>query len=151
MELYWMIAVVSVGLVAFISGWLASKKIGQSKVANAERMAESIIKDAEKSTETLKKEKLLEVKDEWLKRKQNFENETRNRRNDIQKAEKQLANREMNMDRKVDLLTKKEKDLNHFEQKVKEKDVKLIRQGEELQKIINSSRTSSVKFYLVWL
>lgn len=136
MELYWMIAIVSVSLIAFVSGWLTRKKIGQTKVATAERMAETILKDAEKSVETLKKEKLLEVKDEWLRRKQNFENETKNRRNEIQKAEKQLSNREINMDRKVDLLTKKEKDLNHFEQLVKEKNVKISRQGEELQRII---------------
>ncbi|MBC8183358.1 ribonuclease Y [candidate division KSB1 bacterium] len=135
-ELYWMIAIVMVGLIAFISGWLASKKIGQTKVANAEKMAETIVKDAEKSAATLKKEKLLEVKDEWIKQKQNFENNTKNRRNELAKAEKQLASREINMDRKVDLLTRKEKDLNFFEQKMKEKNVRISHQQEELQKII---------------
>ncbi len=44
MEIYWMIAIVIVGLIAFISGWLSNKKIGQAKVANAEKMAEKIIK-----------------------------------------------------------------------------------------------------------
>ena len=144
-ELYWMIAIVSVGLIAFISGWLASKKIGQTKVANAEKMAETIVKDAEKSAATLKKEKLLEVKDEWIKQKQNFENDTRNRRNELAKAEKQLASREINMDRKVDLLTKKEKDLNYFDQKLKEKNVKISRQQEELQRIIQEQNNKLEK------
>ena len=47
MELYWMIAIVVVGITAFISGWLSNKKIGQAKIANAEKIAEKIIQDAE--------------------------------------------------------------------------------------------------------
>jgi len=37
MEIYWMIAIVLVGLFSFIFGWLVSKKIGQTKIANAEK------------------------------------------------------------------------------------------------------------------
>jgi ribonuclease Y len=136
MELYWMIAVVVVGLIAFISGWLSNKKIGQAKVANAEKMAETIIKDAENTANTLKKEKLLEVKDEWIKLKQNFENETKSRRNELTKLEKQLANREINMDRKVDLLTNKEKKLNHLEKSLTDREAKAAKLEAELERII---------------
>ena len=136
MEIYWMIAIVLVGLFSFIFGWLASKKIGQSKIANAEKVAEKIIQDAEKNAETIKKEKLLEVKDEWIKLKQNFENETKSRRSELLKLEKQLANRETNMDRKVDLLTKKEKELKHIEQQVREKEVKVNHLEHQLEKVI---------------
>ena len=137
MEIYWMIAIVIVGIVAFIGGWLASKKIGQSKIANAEKMAEKIIHDAETTAATMRKEKLLEVKDEWLKQKQNFENETKTRRNDLMKLEKQLTNRESNMDRKVDLLTNKEKKLNQIERNLTEKETKISRLEADLQRIIN--------------
>ena len=131
-----MIAIVVVGLIAFISGWLSNKKIGQAKVANAEKMAEKIIKDAENTVSTLKKEKLLEVKDEWIRLKQNFENETKSRRNELIKLEKQLANREINMDRKVDLLTNKEKKLNHLEKSLRERETKVSKLGDELERII---------------
>ena len=47
MEIYLMIAIVVVGIAAFISGWFSNKKIGQAKIANADKMAEKIIKDAE--------------------------------------------------------------------------------------------------------
>jgi len=136
MEIYWMIAIVLVGLFSFIFGWLVSKKIGQTKIANAEKVAEKIIQDAEKNAETIKKEKLLEVKDEWIKLKQNFENETKSRRSELLKLEKQLANRETNMDRKVDLLTKKEKELKHIEQQVREKEVKVNHLEHQLEKVI---------------
>ncbi len=136
MEIYWMIAIVVIGVSAFIFGWLASKKIGQSKIANAEKIAEKIIKDAERDAEAIKKEKLLEVKDEWIKLKQNFENETKSRRNELLKLEKQLANREINMDRKVDLLNKKEKELHRIEQDVTEKQTKVNELKQKLEKII---------------
>jgi len=136
MEMIWMIAIVVVGLIAFISGWLSNKKIGQAKVANAEKMAEKIIKDAENTSSTLKKEKLLEVKDEWIKLKQNFENETKSRRNELIKLEKQLSNREINMDRKVDLLTNKEKKLNHLERSLSDRETKVSKLEVELERII---------------
>lgn len=136
MELYWMIAIVAVGVIAFISGWLSNKKIGQAKIANAEKMAEKIIKDAESTATTLKKEKLLEVKDEWIKLKQNFENETKSRRNELTKLEKQLANREINMDRKVDLLTNKEKKFSQLEKSLSEREIKVSRLEGELERII---------------
>ncbi len=136
METYWMIAIVVVGLIAFISGWLSNKKIGQTKVANAEKMAENIIRDAENTAVTLKKEKLLEVKDEWIKLKQNFENETKSRRNELTKLEKQLANREINMDRKVDLLTNKEKKLNNIEKSLNDRESKVTKMEVELERII---------------
>ncbi len=131
-----MITIVVVGLIAFISGWLSNKKIGQAKVANAEKMAEKIIKDAENTSSTLKKEKLLEVKDEWIKLKQNFENETKSRRNELIKLEKQLSNREINMDRKVDLLTNKEKKLNHLERSLNDRETKVSKLEVELERII---------------
>lgn len=136
MEIYWMIAIVVVGLIAFISGWLSNKKIGQAKIANAEKMAEKIIQDAENTANTIKKEKLFEVKDEWIKLKQNFENETKSRRNELLKLEKQLTNREINMDRKVDLLTNKEKKLSQLEKTLIERETKVSRMEQELERII---------------
>ncbi|MBD3288612.1 DUF3552 domain-containing protein, partial [candidate division KSB1 bacterium] len=141
MEIYWMFAVVAIGVVAFIGGWLSSKKVGQGKIANAEKMAEKIIADAEKSAETLKKEKLLEVKDEWIRLKQNFESETKARRVEIMELEKQLTNKEINMDRKVDLLNKKEKDLSYMDRSLKDKEKKLKNKNGELDRLIQEQNT----------
>ncbi len=141
MEIYWMIAVVAIGVLAFIGGWLSNKKVGQGKIANAEQMAVKIIADAEKSSETLKKEKLLEVKDEWIRLKHNFENETKARRIEIMELEKQLTNKEINMDRKVDLLNKKEKDLIQLDRSLKDKEKKLRIKNDELDRLIQEQNT----------
>jgi len=131
-----MIAIVAIGVIAFISGWISSKKIGQGKIANAEKLAEKIISEAEKSSATLKKEKMLEVKDEWIKLKQNFEHETKSRRTEIMQMEKKLTNREINMDRKVDLLNKKEKGLVNLDKNLKTREVKLANREVDLEHLI---------------
>lgn len=59
----------------FFFGWLISSKFSKNKISSAIEKAAKIIDDAEKDSKHLKKEKLLEVKDEWLKKKQEFDNE----------------------------------------------------------------------------
>lgn len=137
MELFFYIGggVLSVILV-FISGWFLQKKAGQSKITSAEKIAEKILSDAEREAETLKKEKILEAKDEWFRLKQNFDNEMKNRRNELQRSERQLANRELNMDRKVDLLNKKEKELRGLEKTVKDKERINQKKETELDRLI---------------
>ena len=136
-----MIGILIIGIIAFISGWLTSKKIGQGKIVNAEKMAEKIISEAEKSSATLKKEKLLEVKDEWLRLKQDFENETKSRRNEIMQMEKKLTNREINMDRKVDLLNQKEKELNKVDKSLRNRENNITTRETELDKLIKEQNT----------
>ena len=70
----------------------------------------SILADAEKEADTLKREKLLEVKDEWYQKKKDFDNDVQSKRNKLQAQEKGLEVREENIDRKVELLGKKERE-----------------------------------------
>ncbi|RKY75936.1 ribonuclease Y, partial [candidate division KSB1 bacterium] len=69
-----------VGIFMFFLGWVVSTKIGQGKVANAEKLAEKIVSEAEKEAAALKNQKILEAKDEWYKQKQIFEKDTYHQR-----------------------------------------------------------------------
>ena len=75
--------------VAFAIGWYVNNKSGQNKIASAEQRAKDILADAERDANNLKKEKLIEVKDEWYKKKQEFEHEVNTKRNKSQAFEKQ--------------------------------------------------------------
>lgn len=92
-------------------GWYVNGRVGLNKVSSADDRAKAIIADAEKEALTTKKEKLLEVKDEWYKKKQEFEHDVTSKRNKLQSFEKQLTGREDNLERKVELMNKKEKEL----------------------------------------
>ena len=103
------IVVVSCG-VAFYLGWYLNAKAGQNKVSTAREMAKKVLADAEKEADTLKREKLLEVKDEWYQKKKDFDADVQSKRSKLQAQEKTLEVREENIDRKVELLGKKEKE-----------------------------------------
>src|ERR1043166_5970196 len=108
-ELYVLIPI-AVGLAAlsFVFGWYLNKRSGKNKIDSAESRAQAIISEAEKDANNIKKEKLLEVKDEWYKKKQEFEHEVNGKRNKLQAFEKQLAAREDNLERKVEMMNKKD-------------------------------------------
>ncbi|HMS32516.1 MAG TPA: ribonuclease Y [Ignavibacteria bacterium] len=60
------------------------------KIDIAEKRAKEILADAEKASQNLKKEKLLEVKDEFYKRKQKFDEEVKEREKEVVIDEKKL-------------------------------------------------------------
>ncbi len=128
--------VAATALVSLIVGWFVAKFIGKGKVANAEKAAEKIINDAKKESENIKKEKILEAKDEVFKLKQNIENETKARRTELQKLENKFSARELNLDRRHDLLTKKEKDLDDLETRMRTREEQVKNRDEELTGLI---------------
>jgi len=103
------IAALMAGL--FVLGWTVNGRISKHKVGSANDRAGKIVADAEKEAGNLKREKLIEVKDEWYKKKQEFEHEANGKRNKLQAFEKQLGDREENLERRLELFNKKEKDL----------------------------------------
>ncbi len=122
--------------ISFILGWFLSRKIGQNKIDNAERQAQKIIADGKKEAENLKREKMLEAKDEWLKLKQNLDNESKSRRNELNKLENKLNSRELNLDRRNDLMSKKDKELNDMERNLRYREEKVNRLEKNLESLI---------------
>ncbi|HTR82013.1 MAG TPA: ribonuclease Y [Bacteroidota bacterium] len=121
---------------AFYVGWYLNARSGQSKILSAEERAKKIIADAEREANSVMREKLLEVKDEWYKKKQEFDAESNQKRNKMQSYEKQLSSREENIDRKVELLNKKERELHQVQRESDEKGKLLEGRQLELDKMI---------------
>jgi len=125
-----------ISLVMFFLGWILSTRIGQGKVASAEKLAEKIVSEAEKEASALKNQKIMEAKDEWYKQKNNFEKETKQQRQEIDKKKNKLQQRETEMDRRLEHLNQKEKEFGNIENSLKEKSDALDRKHEELEKVI---------------
>ena len=175
LELYILLPVlVAICLLTFFLGWNLQGRITKSKLDSAEnsaskivseaqskakeklieadRRSKVIIQDAEKAAQNMKKEKLLEVKDEFYKRKQKFEEEVKDREKDVVKVEKRLAEEKENLETfsksikkmkdEIELITKdyesKFNDLNkreetmekykvHYEGLIREENEKLVK------------------------
>ncbi|MFH0988841.1 MAG: ribonuclease Y [bacterium] len=132
-----LIAIVAViAATTFYAGWFLNARSGQNKITSAEERVKRILEDAEKDGAALKKEKLLEAKDEWYKRKKEFESEMQSKRSKLQAFEKQLVSREENVDRKLDILSKKETSLQTIDKEVSEKRKKIEEHEKDLGRLI---------------
>jgi ribonuclease Y len=123
-------------IVVFYIGWIFNSKVGKRSIVSAEERAKQIIADSEKEANNIKREKLLEVKDEWLKKKQEFDNEVNNKRQKIQNIEKQLSSREDNVEKKQELVLKKEKDNKQLEKDLAAQKIQIDSKISELDKLI---------------
>ncbi len=80
-------------IVGFGLSYFAGNKAAAAKIADAEQRKKAILDEADKEAKAIKKEKLLEAKEEWHKRKQEFEADANAKRNKMQAQEKQLKSR----------------------------------------------------------
>ena len=137
MELYILIPLIVVFSVAlFFIGWILNSQVGKQSIASAEKQAKKIIEEAEREANNIKREKLLEVKDEWFKKKQAFEQEVTARKNNIQNIERQLKIREEAIDKKTEILEKKEKQVQELETKLNEKFAEYEQKIQQLNNLI---------------
>ncbi len=123
-------------IISFVLGWFINSKIGKNNISNAKEKAQKIIEEAEKEAKHLKREKLLEVKDEWLKKKQEFDNEVNSKKQKLQNHEKQLESREENLEKKYDLVNQKEKSNKDLEKLILAQKNEVDRKSQELDKLI---------------
>lgn len=134
------VAVAAVVLSAFVT-WLLIRKAGISKISKAEDQARQVLEKAEGDAALKKKEALLEAKDEVYKSKVNLEREMQAKRTDLQKADKRLADRETALDRKVDLLNKKEREFQAKESQYSHREKVINAREEELTNLIHQQNT----------
>lgn len=160
MEAYMVVAfAVASCIVGLGLGWFFNSKAGQNKITSAKDQASKIITDAGREAEAVKREKLLEVKDEWYSKKKEFDNDVQQRRNKLTSQEKQLEAREENIDRKVDLISKKERELGGWrkeldeqrrvlDQRQKEIDVLIAEENNRLERMSGLSREEAKRILI---
>jgi len=112
-------------IVGFGLSYFAGNKAAAAKIADAEQRKKSILDEADKEAKAIKKEKLLEAKEEWHKRKQEFEADANAKRNKMQAQEKQLKSREEGVENKLELITRKEKQVQLTEKEIQKKQEQL--------------------------
>ena len=83
------VLIVAIGGV--LLGYFYRKRIAEGKICSAEEASKRIIGDAHKEAESIKKESLLEAKEEIHKLRSELEREIRERRNEIQQVSAKSA------------------------------------------------------------
>ncbi len=101
----------------------------------AEDQAEAILQTAERDRKTLKKELLLEAKEEARKYREEIAEEFKSERQELKQIESRLTERASNLDRKDDNLTNKEKTLEKKEQSLTDKSKHIDEREQEVAKL----------------
>ena len=146
------VAAVVAFVVGFPIGIQYRKKVAEKEISSAEEEATRILNEAIKSSESKKREVLLEAKEEILKSRADYEKEVKERRADLQKQERRLQQKEENIDRKTDSIEKKEEALSqkHEALQREQDEIKLIKRSQtEMLERISGFTADQAKAYLI--
>ena len=139
-------------IVGILIGYIYRKNIGEKAIGSAEMQAKNMLLDAQNTAENLKKERILEAKEEIHRLREDYEKEFKIRRNEVQKSERRILQKEENIDRKLENIEKRENGLTKREQSMNEKhkeiDAYIAKQVAELERISGYSREEAREILL---
>ena len=151
----WIVAAAAFAVAAvvfFLLGIRYRKRVAEKEISSAEEEATRIINEAIKSSESKKREALLEAKEEILKNRSEYEREVKERRAEQQKQERRLQQKEENLDHKTEMIEKKEEALaqKHAAADKEQEEIRLIKRSQtEMLERISGFTAEQAKDYLI--
>jgi ribonuclease Y len=125
----WLIIGVVVGVVV---GVLVARLAGSNSAKKAAEEADRLIADAKMQAETIRREKLVEAKDEVLRMKQDAENDSKERMKEVRSAEDRVNKREQSLNNRSDSLDKREHQLSSLQGQLDRRDNDLQNQSKQI-------------------
>jgi len=102
---------VTIVIGAFV-GYIYRRNVAEAKVGRAEESVKKLVAEAQRKAEAVKKETILEAKEEIHTLRTEFDRETKERRSEIQRIERRLAQREETLDKKLASVESKDEQIN---------------------------------------
>ncbi|NSW89974.1 MAG: ribonuclease Y [Firmicutes bacterium] len=128
------------------------KRVAEAEIGSAEQESKRILSEALKAAESKKREVLLEAKEEIHKSRIELDREIKERRNEIQRFERRLMQKEETLDKKLELLEQREELLNKKIKEVQEQQVNVTelqeKQLKELERISGLTTDEAKEFLL---
>ena len=112
----------------------------QQAKATAEETAKRIVTDAEREAESLRKAAVLSGKEELIKVREEWEAEIRGRREEVEREERRVDDREGQLNRKYDLLEQRERETNRRTEAVAGHEKTVAQRQQELEKLLGEER-----------
>ncbi|MBW6409718.1 ribonuclease Y [Clostridium weizhouense] len=153
MEIFIMIIIdIFILLVLGIVLYKMIQNVSKNKVESLEKEAQDVLDKAKRDAEALQKETILEAKEEVHKLRNDFEKESRERRNEIQRLERRVIQKEESLDKKSDVLEKREETINERMLEIDQVEAKVQElyneRREELERISSLSGEEARKILL---
>ncbi len=129
-DIIWLVAGAALGIVL---GLVVMRLIVTSSQKKAQHTAESLVEDAKKQAEALRREADIEAKDKALKYKQEVESENKERLREIRAAENRVSQREESLDRRVESLDAREHQLSSLQGDIEHRERELEEAQDEVR------------------
>jgi len=126
-------------------GYLICILIYKKKLSASEKKTRRLIEESLKEAEKIKKEADLAAKAELYQRREAFEKETQEAKMELRLQEKRLSKREDNLERKIELLTKKERYIDTLSANLTLREKKLDEKKLELEKAIDEEKQTLLR------
>ncbi len=108
--------------------------------ATAEEASKRILGEAERDAENMRKTAVVSGKEEIIKLREAFESDSRGRREEIEREERRLAERESILDRKYDMLEQRDKELGRRASDFGRREKSVADREQELEKLLGEER-----------
>ncbi len=126
--------------VGMVLGYFLRKEIFRKRLESSKNLSARIVDEAKKEAETIKKESILEVKENLLKAKVKFDDDTRDRRKELDNLERRLRSKEEGLDKKAELISQKETDIGKREKAILKAESIIREKNSELNVIIKEQK-----------
>ncbi|MDP8219592.1 MAG: ribonuclease Y [Candidatus Theseobacter exili] len=120
----------------FVIGGILSK-LKQKSIGGA---AENVLEQARREAQSMKKEAKIETQDEIFTVRREFEKETKERRQEMLNLEKRVRQKEESLERKVDVLEKKENEIVNKEKGLRDAQSQVTERVRKLDELIEEER-----------
>jgi len=122
------------------SGGRAEKKRHVEARTTAEETAQRILDDAQRESDSLRKSAVVSGKEEMLKLREQWEQESSKRREEIERGERRLQERETILDRKFDTLDVRDKDIGRRASELGRKEKSMLDREQEIDRMTGEGR-----------
>ncbi len=110
MEIVLLIGSTGIGIAA---GFVICKIIEQKRLKGTKKLAEQLLQEAQKEAERKKREILTEAKEAALQIRQDLEREIKDRRAELQRAERRIEQKEESLDKRLENLNRKDEEMRN--------------------------------------
>jgi ribonuclease Y len=128
------------GAAFYVLGRRAERKMAELAGKTAEQQAQRILTEAQRDAETARSQLVLAGKEEAMKAREEWEREEKQRREELDRLQERVSEREALIDRKLNTLDDRESELKRRDQSVRDRDQNVTRKESELEEAAAQQR-----------
>ena len=139
-EIWMIFAIVGCALLGALAGFFLRQRLFKNHQASSEMLSTRIVDEAKKEAETIKKEAIIQAKENLLKVKTEFEKEARERKGELENLEKKIRAKEESVDKRIDQLSLKEASVESRDKSLVGREAAFNEKQERLNRMIEEQK-----------